>query len=57
MRCKVKQRRIQNTAKHLRWSFFVKIVNDFQLLIIFAKHSFLNTWQGSEYTSDKLVQS
>ena len=30
---------------------FVKIVNDFQSLTIFAKSSILNVWQGSEYAS------
>ena len=28
---------------------FVKIVNCFQLLIIFAKRSILDVWQGFEY--------
>ena len=30
---------------------FVKIVNDFQSLTVFAKSSILNVWQGSEYAS------
>ena len=32
---------------------FVKILNDFYLLRIFEKHSILDVWQGSEYTSAK----
>ena len=31
------QRCKQNLVKHQRWSFFVKIVNDFKSLIIFTK--------------------
>ena len=32
-----------------RWSFFVKTVNDFQLLTISAKSSVLDVGQGSKY--------
>ena len=39
-------------CKHLRWSF-VKKVNDFQSLTIFAKSSILNVWLGSEYASEE----
>ena len=31
---------------------FAEIVKTFQPLTIFAKRSFLDVWQGSEYTSD-----
>ena len=31
---------------------FAKIVNGVQPLIIFAKHSILDVWQGSEYASE-----
>ena len=34
-------RRTWNLVKHLRWSFFVKIVHDFKPLIIFTKSSIL----------------
>ena len=30
---------------------FLKIVNDFQSLTIFAKSSIFNVWQASEYAS------
>ena len=49
------QRRIQNPVKHLRWSFFVKIVNDWKPLTIFPKSSILDGWLGSEYTSGTVV--
>ena len=39
------QRRIQNSIKHLRWSVLRK------KMIIFTKHSPLDVWHGSEYTS------
>ena len=45
------QRSIQNPVKHLRWSVLQKIVNGLKLLIIFAKRSILDVWQGSKYTS------
>ena len=32
-------------------TFFVKIVNDFQLLTTLAKTSIADVWQGSEYAS------
>ena len=41
------QRSIQNLVKQLRLSF-LKIVNGFQLLTIFAKSSVLDIWQVSE---------
>ena len=34
-----KQRRIENPVEHLQRSFFVKIVNGYELLIIFSKKS------------------
>ena len=43
------QRPIQNIAKQPRTSIFVKIVNGWNSLTIFAKHSILDVWQGSEY--------
>ena len=49
------QRRIQNPVKHLRWSFFVKIVNDWKPLTIFPKSSIVDGWLGSEYTSGTVV--
>ena len=49
----IKQRRTQNPVKHLRWSFFPKIGNGFQLLTIFAKSSSLDFRISSEYTSNK----
>ena len=36
-------------------NFFVKIVNQFQSLTIFAKSPILKVWQGSEYTSVNLI--
>ena len=33
--------------------FFAKILNNFQLLTIFAKGSILDVWRGSEYASYK----
>ena len=36
------QRRIPDPVKHLRWSFFVKIVNDIQQLTILGKSSILD---------------
>ena len=41
------QRRIPNLVKRLRLSFFAEIINDIQLLTIFAKSSILDTWQGT----------
>ena len=41
-RNRIGQRRIQNPVKHLKWSVLQKIVNGFQLLTIFAKHSILD---------------
>ena len=32
--------------------YFAKINKDFQLLNVFAKHSILDVWQGSEYTPE-----
>ena len=34
---------------------FTKIVNDYKLLNIFAKHSVIDVYRGSEYTSAKNV--
>ena len=34
--------------------YFVKINKDFQLLNVFAKHSILDVWQGSEYASETI---
>ena len=34
---------------------FSKIVNGWKLLIIFAKSSFLDDWQGFEYASEPLI--
>ena len=34
---------------------FAKIVNGFQALTIFAKHSILDVWQGSEYVSCQII--
>ena len=36
------QRLIQNPVKHLRWCFFGKIVNIFQLLTIFRERPILD---------------
>ena len=46
------KRRMQNPGKHLRWVFFVKIVNGFQLLTFFVKRSILDVSQVSEYASE-----
>ena len=43
------KRRIQIPVRHLRWSFFVKLVHDWELLCIVAKSSILDGWQCSEY--------
>ena len=40
--CNFRPRRTQNLVKHLRWSFFVKIVNGFKPLIIFTEK--LHLW-------------
>ena len=56
MNCRL-QRQIQNSVKNLRWSAlqeYLTAFNDFQLLTIFAKHSILDVWQGSEYASGLL---
>ena len=45
------ERLIQDPFKHLRKSFFAKILQGFQLLTIFAKSSNLDVWQGSEYVT------
>ena len=50
-RNRIGQRRIQNPVKHLKWSVLQKIVNGFQLLTIFAKHSILDVWQGFKTVS------
>ena len=42
---------LQNSVKYLRWSVFARVVNGFQLLTIFVKHSILDIWHGSEYSS------
>ena len=47
------QKLIHNPVKHLRWSFFAKIFNNFQLLIIFAKSFILDVSQASGYASAK----
>ena len=39
---------MQNPFKHLRWCAFVYPVNDFKLLTVYAKHSLLDVWRGSE---------
>ena len=36
------QRRIQNLFKHLKWSVFAYLVNDFKPLTLYAKHSLLD---------------
>lgn len=36
------QRRIYNPLEHLRWSFFMKIVYNFQPLTIFSKNSMVD---------------
>ena len=41
-----KQRRIQNTVKHLRQRPLQKTVNSLNPLINFAKSSILDTWLG-----------
>ena len=46
--CERMQRRIHNSEKHLRWS-----VNGLWSLIIFAKRSILDAWQGSECLWDE----
>ena len=37
-----------------KMAYFAKIVNSFQPLTIFTKHSILDVSQGSEYSSDYL---
>ena len=44
----LEQRRFQNSPKPLRLSAFWKS------LTIFAKHSILDAWKGSQYTSDNI---
>ena len=38
-------------CKLCKMEVFAKIVNGFQLITIFAKSSFLDVWQGSEYAT------
>ena len=45
------QRRIQNLAKYLRWSFLLQLVNKWKPLTILAKILILDIWQGSENAS------
>ena len=49
-KCYIQQRRVQNPAKHLKWSI-LQTVNSFQLLLIFSKSSILDVGLGCEYTS------
>ena len=42
---------IQNPLKHLRWRFFVEIVNGSKRLKVFAKDSISVVWWVSEYAS------
>ena len=46
------QRRIQNPVQMSKMERFVKIVNYWKLLTIFAKHSILEVWKISEYASE-----
>ena len=46
----------QNTAKHLR-GLFVKILNGFQSLTIFAKSSILDVWQDYEQHVNNLTET
>ena len=46
----------QNTAKHLR-GLFVKILNGFQSLTIFAKSSILDVWQDYEQHGNNLTET
>ena len=46
VRCLLRNRRIQNTVKNLRWSALEKYS-----LTIIAKNMILNFWEGSEYMS------
>ena len=36
---------------------FLKIVNDWKMLIIFAKSSILDVWQDSVFASESLIDS
>ena len=47
----IQLRRIQTHVRRLRWTFFEKNVNSFQILTSFAKGSILDVWQESEYVS------
>ena len=53
----LRQRRIQDLVKHLRWSFFVNIINDLKPLTIFTKSSILDGSQGSVHTSSEVTSS
>ena len=44
-------------CKTCKMECFAKIVNGFQSLIIFAKCSNLDVWQGSEYASEVFYPS
>ena len=48
------QKRTQNFAKHLRWSFLQKYSKTISraLFTIFVKTSTLDVWQGFEYISE-----
>ena len=43
---------MQNLVKHLRKSFFEKIVESFQPFTVFDKSSILDISQGSEYATN-----
>ena len=45
------QKLIFNPVKHLRWSFFAKIVNSLKALSIFAKSSIVDVRPGCKYAS------
>ena len=51
------KRRIQGLVKHLRWSFFVNIINDLKPLTIFTKSSILDVSQGSVHASSEVTSS
>ena len=51
-----RQDRIQDPAKHLRWSFLLKQLTTENRLTIFAKISILDIWLVSAYTLKKYCQ-
>ena len=51
------QRHIQDFVKHLKWTFFVNIIDGIRPLTIFKKSSILDVSQGSVYACSDVTSS